>query len=225
VAGLDHAAHIAARGCGLHNQRGMGSISIHIPVAIILLAGGLLACFLGYRLLRVLLAVYGFVVGVIVATLFVDQLETWLAVAATIAGGLVGMVLAIVAYLAGVALFGAAIGAFVVNIAWRPETAEPNVWVVLGVCLAGALVALALRHYVIMVGTSFGGAWTALVGGLALAGNSAAVAAASGDVQQVYPLVPASTQKEFAIAWFVLGGVALFVQLRWGRGRLTRLKE
>jgi hypothetical protein len=76
-----------------------------------------------------------------------------------------------------------------------------------------------------MVGTSFGGAWTALIGGLALAGNSEAVAAASGDVQQVYALVPASTQKEFAIAWFVLGGIALFVQLRWGRGRARRLKE
>ena len=196
----------------------MASVSVHIPVAIILLAGGLLACFLGYRLLRVLLAVYGFVVGVIIATLFVEQLETWLAVLATMAGGLSGMLVAMLAYLAGVALFGAAIGAFALNVFWRSEATEPLVWIVLASCLAGALGALALRRYVIMVGTSFGGAWTALVGGLALAGNSAAVAAASGDVQQVYPIAPASTQQEFAIAWYVLGGVALFVQVRRGRG-------
>ena len=200
----------------------MASISVHIPVAIILLAGGLLACFLGYRLLRILLAVYGFVAGVIIATLYVDQLETWLAVLATIGGGLVGALVAIVAYLAGVAVFGAALGAFVVNDVWRSDVTEPNTWLVLGACLAGALIALGLRRYVIMVGTSFGGSWTALVGGFALAGNSEAIAAASGDVQQVYPLAPASTQMEFAIAWFILGGIALFVQFRWGGRRGVR---
>lgn len=196
----------------------MSSIAVHVPVAIILLAGGLLACFLGYRLLRVLLAIYGFVGGVIITTLFVDQLDTWLAVLATIAGGMLGTLAAVVAYLAGVALFGAAIGAFVVNVSWQPEATEPVVWLVLVSCLAGALIALALRRYVIIVGTSFGGAWTALVGGFALAGNSAAVAAASGDVQQVYPIAPASSQMGFAVAWLVLGAVALFVQFRWGRG-------
>ena len=129
----------------------------------------------------------------IIATLYVDQLETWLAVLATIGGGLVGALVAIVAYLAGVAVFGAALGAFVVNDVWRSDVTEPNTWLVLGACLAGALIALGLRRYVIMVGTSFGGSWTALVGGFALAGNSEAIAAASGDVQQVYPLAPAST--------------------------------
>ena len=36
-----------------------------------------------------------------------------------------------------------------------------------------------LQRYVIIVGTAFGGAWTMLVGGLALAGDRAAAAAAS----------------------------------------------
>ena len=219
-------ADVAGRWFTLHNQQDMVSAFLQIPVAIILLAGGLTACFLGYRLLRILLAVYGFVTGVIIATMFVDQLETWVAVIATIGGGLAGAVLAIVAYLAGVGLSGAAIGVVVVNAAWSGQTGEPNVWLVLGACLAGALVALALRRYVIVFGTSFGGAWTALVGGFALAGNSAAVAAAAGDVQQVYPLVPASTQMEFAVGWFVLGGIAVLVQLRgMRRKRVRKVKE
>lgn len=203
----------------------MASVSVHIPVAIILLAGGLLASFLGYRMLRLLLAVYGFVAGVIVSTLFVDGLETWQAVLATIAGGLAGTLTAVLAYLAGVALFGAAVGALIVNMSWQPEATDPVVWLVLAACLAGALVALAFRHYVIMVGTSFGGAWTALVGGFALAGNSAAVAAASGDVQRVYPIAPASSQMEFAIAWFVLSALALFVQVRYDRGSARKGKS
>ena len=204
----------------------MPSVSFHIPVAIILLGAGLLACFLGYRLLRILLAVYGFVAGVVIATLFVDQFETWVAVLATIAAGLAGSALAIVAYLAGVALLGAALGAVALDVAWSYGGGEPIVWFVLAACLAGALVALALRRYVIIVGTSFGGAWTALIGGLALAGNSAAVAAASGDVQKVYPIAPAGNQMGFVLGWFVLGAVAVLVQLRaMARRRVWKKKE
>ena len=205
----------------------MASVSLHIPVAIILLGGGLLACFLGYRLLRILLAVYGFVAGVIIATLFVEQFEeTWMAVLVTIGAGLAGSVLATVAYLAGVGLLGAALGAVALNVAWSYRGGEPEVWLVLVACFAGALVALALRRYVIIVGTSFGGAWTTLVGGLALAGNSAAVAAASGDVQKLYPMVPASSQKWFVAGWFGLGALAVLVQLRgMSRRRLLAKKK
>ena len=205
----------------------MASVSLHIPVAIILLGGGLLACFLGYRLLRILLAVYGFVAGVIIATLFVEQFEeTWMAVLVTIGAGLAGSVLATVAYLAGVGLLGAALGAVALNVAWSYRGGEPEAWLVLVACFAGALVALALRRYVIIVGTSFGGAWTTLVGGLALAGNSAAVAAASGDVQKLYPMVPASSQKWFVAGWFGLGALAVLVQLRgMSRQRLRAKKK
>lgn len=192
----------------------MPSVSLHIPVAIILLGGGLLACFLGYRLLRVLLAVYGFVGGVMVATLFTDELTTWVAVLVIVGGGLIGSVLSFAAYLAGVALAGAALAAFVVNAVWARVEGEPIFWVVLAVCLAGALVSLALRRYVIIVGTSFGGAWSAIVGGLALAGNTAAVAGASGDVSQLYPLVSANGHMGFVLGWVGLGALATLIQLR-----------
>ena len=197
----------------------MPSVSAHVPVAVILLVGGLLSCFLGYRLLRLLVAVYGFGLGVIIVTAFADRLEPWVMVAVMAGGGLLGALLAKAAYLAVVAVLGAGLGALVVQAGWLSAAGDPGLWVVLSVCLAGALVALVLRKYVVIVGTSFGGAWTALVGGLALAGDDSAVAAASGDVQQVYPLAPASTQMEFAVAWYVLGGVALLVQLRTGRRR------
>ena len=72
----------------------------------------------------------------------------------------------------------------------------------------------------IIVATSFGGSWAALVGGLALAGNSAAVAATAGDVRQLYPLAPADMQVAFAVAWYVLAVVALVVQFRGRRKRV-----
>ena len=194
-------------------------------MAIILLGGGLLACFLGYRLLRVLLALYGFVGGVMLATLFLDQFETWVSVLITVGSGLLGSAVAIAAYLAGVALAGAGLAAFAVNTVWDRLEGEPILWVVLGACLIGALGALALRRYVIIVGTSFGGAWTAIVGGLALTGHSAAVAAATGDVSQMYPLVPARGQMPFVIGWLALGGVAALIQLRTLAGVRARRAE
>ena len=192
----------------------MASVSLHVPVAIILLAGGLVSCFFGYRLLRVLLAAYGFIGGIVLAVQFGGDLELWTTVLLTIGAGVAGAALAIVAYLGGVALLGAAGGALVVNAVWTSETSEPGLWLLLGVCLAGALAALVVRRYVIIIGTSLGGSWAALVGGLALAGHSAAAAVTSGDVRQMYPLAPVDTQMGFAVAWFVLAAVTLVVQFR-----------
>lgn len=189
-------------------------VSFHVPVAIILLGGGLLACFLGYRLLRTLLALYGFIGGVVIATMFVGQLETWLAIVATIAGGVAGSALAVMAYLAGVAVLGAGLGAVALNVAWSYRGGEPNVWVVLIACLVGALLTLAVRRYVLIIATSFGGAWTALVGGLALAGNSPAVAAVTGNVEQLPPVADVRTHLGFVLGWCGLGALAMLVQMR-----------
>ena len=161
-----------------------------------------------------LLAVYGFVGGIVLAVQFGGELEFWATVLLTIGAGLAGAALAIVAYLAGVALLGAAAGALAINAFWTSETSEPGLWALLGVCLAGALAALIVRRYVIIIGTSFTGSWAALVGGLALAGNSAAAAVTNGDVRQMYPLAPVDMQLGFAVAWFVLAAVALVVQFR-----------
>ena len=192
----------------------MASIFFQVPVAVILLGGGLLACFVGYRLLRTFLALYGFIGGVVVTSMFVSQLETWLAIVATVAGGLVGSVVAVVAYLAGVAVLGAGLGAVAVNVAWSYRVGEPNTWLVLAVCLAGAVLALAVRRYVLIIATAFGGAWTAIVGGMALAGNNAALAAATGNVEQLPPMADARTNMEFVLGWCGLGGIAVFFQLR-----------
>ncbi len=53
---------------------------------------------------------------------------------------------------------------------------------------------MVLQRYVIIVATAFGGAWTVIVGGLALAGDAVSTAAASGDVWILYPMSPAPAQ-------------------------------
>ena len=56
--------------------------------------------------------------------------------------------------------------------------------------ILGALGALALQRYVIIVATAFGGAQTAVVGAAALMGDRAAAEAATRSVYRVYPLDP-----------------------------------
>ena len=46
------------------------------PAAIVLLLGGLLACFAGYRVFRIVLAIYGFILGALVASSFMGTEQT-----------------------------------------------------------------------------------------------------------------------------------------------------
>ena len=81
--------------------------------------------------------------------------------------------------------------------------------------IAGALAALALQRYVIIVSTGFGGAWTTIVGALALMGDKLAVeTAARNNVWLAYPMNPAPGQRWVVVAWLVLGLVGVTVQLR-----------
>jgi hypothetical protein len=192
----------------------MPFLSSQIPAAIILLGAGLLACFMGYRLFRWLLGIYGFIGGAYLTSLFVVTLDPWLAAAAIVGGGLAGAVALLVAYLAGVAILGAGLGALAVSLFWTQPNGDTEAWVVVVACLVGAIAAVSLQRYVIIIGTSFGGAWTALVGALALGGHAEASAAAGGDLSQLYPMASANGQVPFAIGWFGLGLLAALVQLR-----------
>src|SRR5918995_3985928 len=102
---------------------------------------------------------------------------------AAIIGGIVGGLLLLAAYFVGVALVGAALGALIANLIWTQIEGDPHPFVVVLFSVAGAPLATWLQRYVIILGTAFGGAWTMIVGGMALMGNPAALkAAAQGDV-------------------------------------------
>lgn len=186
---------------------------LQTPAAAILLVGGLLACFAGYRVFRVVLGIYGFILGALLATSIVGSDNTMWTVLASIGGGIVGALLLIAAYFVGVALIGAGLGAMVANMIWAAVGGEPHVLVVIALAIAGALAALALQRYVIIVATAFGGAQTVVVGAAALMGNQAAAETAARTVYSVYPLNPMPDTAMDSIATLVLGIAGLLVQL------------
>jgi hypothetical protein len=186
----------------------------YLPVAALLIVGGFIACFLGYRLFKFVLAIFGFILGALAASSVFGVSDTTPMVIAAIVGGTVGALLLLAAYFVGVALVGAGLGALLANLLWTQIEGDPHPFVVVLFSVAGALLATWLQRYVIILGTAFGGAWTIIVGALAVMGDKTALnAAAAGDVWVAYPMTPAPGQRWVPYVWIVLGLVGTVVQM------------
>jgi hypothetical protein len=183
-------------------------------IAATLALGGLLACFAGYRLFRFVLGLYGFYFGAMMATQMMAPSNTWGLIVAGLAGGVVGAVLMVAAYFLGVGLVGAFLAALAVNGIWHFIGGDPPTVLLVIACVIGALGALSVVRYVVVLGTALAGSWTLLIGALALAGNGAAMKAASaGDVWILYPLDPQPAGWWMLPAWLGLAIVGAIVQL------------
>ena len=157
--------------------------------AVIFLIGGLITCFAGFRLFRIVLAIYGFFLGAMVASGMTDPGNGWSVAMYGLGGGIAGAILMVVAYFVGVGLVGAGLAALVINFVWRFIGGDPPTLILVIACVAGAILALNIVRYVVIFGSAIGGSWTAIVGGLALMGNAASLKAASAPgVWVVYPI-------------------------------------
>jgi hypothetical protein len=139
--------------------------------------------------------------------------QTWWMVVAAIVGGVLGALLLIAAYFVGVALIGAGLGAMVADTIWAGFGREPGIIPVIVLAILGALAALAMQRYVIIVSTAFGGAQTAIVGTAALMGNRAAADTTMRGVYRVYPLDPMPATKWDLVLWLILGLAGIAVQI------------
>jgi hypothetical protein len=189
--------------------------SYELPAAILLVLGGALSCFAGYRLFKMVLGIYGFVIGAMLASSAMGVTNTTGMIVASLVGGVCGALLLMFAYFVGIALVGAGLGALVAHVSWSGfRTGDPPAVAVVVLALLGSIGAMFLQRYVIIVATAFAGAWTVIVGGLAVAGDrGAAKAASAGGVWILYPTTPAPGQTWVPAAWIVLGLVGTGVQL------------
>lgn len=135
---------------------------IAIAVAI-----GTLYCFLGYRTLRFVLGLTGFLMaGGVAATLvnWVSQGNQLAALIALFVGGMCGAFALYFLYRTGVFLLGMMGTAL---IAHNVLSAQPDTWIplaVIGVAVFGGLVALLLERPVILLATAALGAWMVVSG-------------------------------------------------------------
>jgi hypothetical protein len=204
-------------------------VAYQLPAAVVLVAGGLLSCFFGYRLFKVVLAIFGFIIGGLAASSVFGEGAATAMVIAALVGGLCGAFLMLAAYFVGVALVGAGIGVATIHMIWTQIPGDPHPAVVIVAAVAGALLSTWLQRYVIILGTAFGGAWTTVVGGAALMGHTRALqAAAEGNIWVAYPMNPAPGQAWVPWTFLALGAAGTVVQMYWTggeRGRVVRKKK
>lgn len=191
--------------------------SYELPAAIFLVVGGALTCLAGYRLFRLVLAIYGLILGAMLASSMVGASNTLGMVVAAALGGLAGALILVLAYFVGIALVGAGLGVFLTHVVWNQvRTDDPAAVAIVLASVAGAIVAMMLQRYVIVVGTAFGGAWTSLVGGITIAGDLAdknGAQAARSVPWILYPLNPAPGEPWVAVVWVLLGVLGTAFQL------------
>ena len=185
-----------------------------MPAAVILVISGAVACFGGYRLFRIVLGVYGFILGAMVTTSVMGTSSTGALVLAAVVGGLIGAVLMIAAYFVGVGLIGAALASLAVHLVWRVIGGDPPTALLIVMAVLGALGALSVARYVAVIGTALAGSWTMIVGGLALSGRKFdSLPVTSDNIWVVYGAGPLPGNWMVIGGWILLALVGAAVQL------------
>jgi hypothetical protein len=201
-------------------------VAYQLPAAVVLIVGGLISCFFGYRLFKFVLGIFGFILGALATSSVFGVSDTTYMVIAALIGGVVGALLLLAVSFVGVALIGAGIGALIANLIWTQIEGDPHPFIVVLFSVAGALLATWLQRYVMILGTAFAGSWTIIVGALALMGDRTALnAAAAGDIWVAYPMTPAPGQRWVPFAWIAVGVIGTFVQMfitGGERGRIVK---
>jgi hypothetical protein len=188
--------------------------SFELPAALVLLFAGGLACFAGYRLFRIVLAVFGFILGAMLASSVMGISNTTGMVIAALVGGLVGAAILLFAYFVGIAIVGAGVGALLAHFGWEfVGSGDPPVVAVIGLAILGAVGAMFVQRHVIIVTTAFVGAWTIIVGILASVGDRGSLAAKSAT--SVWILYPTSAPGYgwLPFVWAALGLAGTAIQL------------
>jgi hypothetical protein len=194
------------------------------PAALVLLLGGVLACFAGHRLFRLVLGIYGFILGAMIASSVVGVSNTTGMLAAAAVGGVLGSLVLVFAWFVGVALVGAGIGVLAAHLVWTQiGTGDPPALAIMAAAVAAAVAAIFVQKYVIVVGTAFGGAWTII---LAAANafprvSSLTRGASNTEVWIFYPTT-ALPARWVPVAWIGLGLLGTLVQLTVTAGKTRR---
>lgn len=193
-----------------------------LVAAIVLLLGGVLACFAGHRLFRIVLGIYGFILGAMIASSVVGASNTAGMLAAAVVGGLLGSLVLVFAWFVGVSLVGAGMGVFVAHAVWsQVGTGDPPATAVIAVAIVGAIGAMFVQKYVIVVGTAFGGAWTIVLSAANASPQAQAALSRGGSDTEVWILYPTSAPvtRWVPVAWIALGLIGTAVQLSMTSGR------
>lgn len=134
-------------------------------IAIVTIAVGVISCFYGYRFFRVVLVFLGFIIGFSIGSSLVADRAAITFLLVGLGAGLIGAALMYGLYSLGVALAGALLGASIASSIVVVLNLDNIAWIViLAGLVIGALIAFALRKWIIILSTAFSGSSSILYG-------------------------------------------------------------
>ena len=131
-------------------------------IALASIGLGVVYCFFGYRIFKIVLGILGFVLGASAGAAIALNLfgrEQVLVILAGLVGGVIGAVLMVVLYFIGIFLLGAWLGSLLgVLLTGGSESLIATV-IILVLAVIGGIVAVVLQQLMIIISTSLSGAW------------------------------------------------------------------
>jgi hypothetical protein len=128
---------------------------------------GLIECFFGYKILRFLLGVLGFIAGAVIFGSLGYELSggsELISIAAGLAGGLTGAFITYTLYIVGVFAIGAALGFMTASYVFGIMNTDPMPIVLIAAAALGGILAAVLQKPMLILATAFGGAYAAVAG-------------------------------------------------------------
>lgn len=193
-----------------------GNLPSNDVLALLAIAVGVLGCFFGYRILKVMLGVMGFIAGAAggwQAGLAFAPGNTGVAAIVALICGIIGAVLCIWLFFLGIFLLGASSGAIVANALFGTGTSQPQPLIILGFAIVFGIVAILIQKFMIILSTAFSGAYLIAAGVLHFMAGTKDPFSLGGS------FLGASGRTGYIglACWIILGLVGVSVQYRGGR--------
>ena len=139
-------------------------------IMFVVLTVGAVQCFLGYRLIKPVLAVFGFLIGAAIPgliTYYLLSLEGSTVIISGLVGGLFGALLAVLMHYVAIFMMGFTLGTILGYLLASVfglvgESPMSIMMAILG--LAGAILSIIYRRWVIIAATSFIGSFSFIIG-------------------------------------------------------------
>ncbi len=132
-------------------------------VALASVGLGVVYCFFGYRIFKIILGILGFILGASVAAEIALGMfgrgQQIIVILAGLMGGVIGAVLMVALYFVGVFLLGAWLGSLLGVLLTGGGRGTLETIIVLVLAVAGGVIALVLQKWMIIISTSLSGAW------------------------------------------------------------------
>ena len=131
---------------------------IYAAAAVIAIVAGAMNCFFGYRIFKLLLAMWGFILGAGagVALGMMGEALVWIIVGG-ILGGIAGIFLMLLLYYVVVFLLGGYVG-MTAGVAISASLGIAPTWISAAAALAGGILAIIFQRTLIIIGTALTGA-------------------------------------------------------------------